>query len=81
MTDPVIKNPKDLDNGVLQILKHVVHLNFGAEENPVTIILGIIFTGDMTTSNGYFRSAEITEENILERRWQVGHIPGDCWEE
>ena len=81
MKEPVTKNLKELDNGVLRLLKHVVHMNFGAERHPVTILLGSIFTEDMPTSNGGLRSADITEENILERRWQACHISGDCWGE
>ena len=65
MTEPVTKHLKYLDNGVLWVLKHVVHLHFGAEGHPVTILLGSIFIGDMTTSNGCLCSAEITEETIL----------------
>ena len=66
MTEPVTKHLKYLDNGVLWVLKHVVHLHFGAEGHPVTILIGSRFTGYMPTSNGCLRSAEITEETMLE---------------
>ena len=79
MTDPLAKHLKDLDDGVLWVFKHVVHLHFGAEGHPVNILLGSLFTGDMPTSNGCLCSAEITEENILEGGWQACQIPGDYW--
>ena len=81
VTDPVTKNLKDLNNRVLRVFKHVVHMNFGVEGHPVTILLGSIFTGDMPTSNGCLHSTDITEENISEGGWQACHIPGDCWGE
>ena len=52
VTNPVTKHLKDLYNGVLRVLKHVVHMHFCAEGHPVNILLGSIFTGDMPTSNG-----------------------------
>ena len=79
MTDPVKKHLKDIDNGVLLVLKHVIHLHFGAEGHPVTILIGSLFTGDMTTSNGCFCRSEITEKNILEGGWKACHISGDYW--
>ena len=71
VTDPVTIHLKEFNNGVLLVFKHVVHLHFGEEGNPVTILLGIIFTGDMPTLNGCLQSAEITEENISEDGWQA----------
>ena len=79
MTDPVTKHLKDLDNGVLRVFNHEVHLHLGAEGHPVNIIIGSLFTGYMPTSNGCLHSAEITEETISEGGWQVCHVPGDCW--
>ena len=81
MTDPVAKHLKDLYNGVLLVLKHVVHMHFCAEGHPVNILLGSIFTGDMPTSNVCLRITDITEETILEGGWQACHIPGDYWGE
>ena len=81
MIDHVSKHLRDLDNGVLWVFKHVVHLNFGAEGHPVMIFLGSILTGYMPTSNGCLRSACITKETISEGRWKMCHIPGDCWDE
>ena len=77
--DPVSKHLKGLDNGVLRVFKNVVHLHFGSEGYPVIIFIGGITTGDMPTSNGCVRSAEITKETISEGGWQTCHIPGDCW--
>ena len=79
MTDPVTKHLKDLNNWVLRVFKHVVHLHFGAEGHPVNILLVSLFTGYMPTSNGCLRSAKITEGTISEGEWKAGHIPGDCW--
>ena len=81
MTEPVSKHLKDLNKGVLRVFKHVFHLNFGAEGHQVIIFIGSIFTGDTTTLNGCLRSADTTEETILEGRWQACHIPGNCWGE
>ena len=77
--DPVTKHLNDLINGVRRVLKHVVHLHFGAEGNPVTILICSLLTGYMPNSNGCLRIADITEETILEGGWQACHIPGDCW--
>ena len=44
MTDPVSKNLKDLNNRVLRVFKHMVHIHFCAEGHPVIIFLGHIFT-------------------------------------
>ena len=42
MTDPMSKHFKDLDNRVLQVFKHVVHLHLCAEGHPVIIYLAIL---------------------------------------
>ena len=81
MTDPVTKHLKDLDNKVLRVLKHEVHLHFGAEGHAVAILLGSLFTGYMPTSNGCLRSTEIIEETILEGGWQAYNVLRDCWGE
>ena len=79
MTEPVTKHLQDIDNGVLQVLKHFVHMHFGAEGHPVTILLGSLLRGDTNTLNGCLRSADITKETILEGGWKACHIPGECW--
>ena len=61
MADPVSKHSKGLDNRVLQVFKHVVHLHFCAEGHPVTILLGSLFTVDMTGRGDCLRSVETNE--------------------
>ena len=77
----VSKHLKDLNNGVLRFLKHLVDLHFGAEGHPIIIFIGRLLTGDTPTSNGCLRSADITEETTSEGVWQAYQILGDCWGE
>ena len=72
---------KDIDRIEVQVLNQVVEMQVGAEGGPLGVEGDGPAFGDVAAAHGCLRSAEITEETILEVRCQACPIPGDCWEE
>ena len=78
MTNTVSIHLKKFDGWCVRVWKPVVHLEVGAEECPSLGEVAGVRVGNLTPSDRYPRSAEITNEVTCFGKRQFVQDEGDC---
>ena len=78
VTDPVSIHLKEFDLRETRGLQLVVHMERGAEVSPLVVEGAGAGIGDVSSSDGSLRSAEMTDEITSEGGWHSVQEPCDC---